>query len=353
MRNPKFLYASFYGFDNFALMRFIEAHGTALKVERGNRVFPVSDHASDIIAACERALREQSVRIRLFCEVTKLSVSDGRCRELAVTNVSNQRTERIPVADAHVIVATGGLSYASTGSTGDGYRFAAAAQHQVTETEPSLVPLETRETWAHELSGLSLRNVSVTLSDGNRALFTDFGELLFTHFGVSGPLILSASAAIPVGCKKELSLTIDLKPALDFKTLDSRILREFEQAPNKSFSNAVAALFPARLRDTMVSLSGIDPAKKVHDVTREERRDFESLIKSLPLSITKKRGWNEAVITRGGIEVKEIDPSTMRSKKADNLSFCGEVLDLDALTGGFNLQIAFSTGHLAGDSIVS
>jgi hypothetical protein len=250
-----------------------------------------------------------------------------------------------------VIVATGGFSYQATGSTGDGYRMAEESGHRLVERTPSLVPFETKEAWVTDLQGLSLRNVSVSLYNGKKKLYEDFGEMLFTHFGVSGPLILSASGMVKASqFARELSLYIDLKPALDSDQLDKRILRDFDGNRNRLFKNALSHLLPTKLIPVIISLSGIDPEKKVNEISRAERANLVALFKKMPLTVTGLRGWNEAIITRGGVSVRDINPSTMESKLVRGLYFCGEVLDLDALTGGYNLQIAWSTGHLAGIS---
>lgn len=344
LSNPKFLYSAFYGFDNQTTMSFFEECGCRLKVERGDRVFPISDHASDVINALQRRLKELYVDIRLCCEVKELLVEEtvkgvvlkgGKCLE----------------ADA-VIVATGGLSYPTTGSTGDGYRFAKQTGHELVETRPSLVPFETKEAWCKDLMGLALKNVTITLEKDGKELFKDFGEMLFTHFGVSGPLVLSASGVyVQKAWNEQVQLRIDLKPALTFEQLDKRLLREFEDNRNKQFKNALAGLFPARLIPVMIELSGIDPETKINEVSKKQRQDFVQIIKNVPLTVTGCRGFAEAIITKGGVSVKDINPSTMESKKVKNLYFAGEVLDLDAVTGGFNLQIAWSTGYLAGNNI--
>ena len=251
-----------------------------------------------------------------------------------------------------MILATGGFSYQTTGSTGDGYRFARELGHTVTQITPSLVPFYVKETCAARMQGLALKNVQVRIRDGKKLLYDEFGEMLFTHFGVSGPLILSASAAIKPGrVEKELAMEIGLKPALTEEQLDARLLREFEEAKNKQFKNAVVHLFPAKMIPVMLEAGAIDPEKKVNEITREERMGFVHLIKAFPLTLCGVRDFNEAIITRGGVSVKEVNPSTMESKLVPGLYFCGELLDLDAMTGGFNLQIAWSTGHLAGESI--
>lgn len=342
--NPKFLYSSFYSFTNEQVMDLFEELGVPLKVERGNRVFPVSDHSSDIIFALQRELQRQGVEICLHTEVKELIVESNTCKGLVLKNGKKM------YADA-CIVATGGISYQSTGSTGDGYRFAESAGHKVTALLPALVPIEVKEWYAKELQGLSLRNVTAVIYDGKKKVYEDFGEMLFTHFGVSGPLIISASSIVGKKLqKKSLTLSIDLKPALTKEQLDQRVLRDFEENKNKLFKNAIDKLFPAKLKPVMLELSGIPEDKKVNEISREERMRFVDLIKDFKMTLTNLRGYNEAIITKGGISTKEIDPGTMESKLVKNLYFAGEVLDLDALTGGFNLQIAWSTGYLAGIS---
>lgn len=345
MSNRKFLYSAFYGYDNMQVISFFHEHGLQTKVERGNRVFPESDHSSDVIACLSRALRQAHVEIALNTEVDELLTEDGRVTGVRLTNGKTRE------ADA-VIVATGGISYPSTGSTGDGYRFAEETGHKLVTPTPALVPFEIREEWAKQLQGLSLKNVSIEIFSGKKRVYEEFGEMLFTHFGVSGPLILSASAAIkPALFERELTLYLDLKPALDAEQLDKRVLREFQDAMNKSFKNSIHRLFPAKMIPVMIALSGIDPDKKVNEISKEERLSFVQLIKHVPMTVTGLRDFKEAIITKGGVSVKDINPSTMESKRCKGLYFCGEVLDLDAMTGGYNLQIAWSTGHLAGDSI--
>lgn len=347
MSNEKFLYSAFYSFDNRAMMELLEAEGCPLKVERGERVFPVSDHSSDIIGALTRALKRLQVEIRLHTRVKNLWWEDAADRSW-IRGVVLRDGKKLE-AD-RVILATGGLSYPSTGSTGDGYLFAKATGHGMIECKPSLVPFRIREDWCRELMGVSLRNVTLRLYDREKEIYQGFGELLFTHFGVSGPLVLSASSYYVSRCRGEAKLLLDLKPALDEQQLDKRLLRDFEESRNKQFKNALGQLFPAKLIPVMVRLSGIRPDKPVNEITREERRAFVSLIKALPMTVTGVRGYEEAVITKGGVSVRDVNPSTMESKKVQGLYFAGELLDLDALTGGYNLQIAWSTGHLAGES---
>ncbi|MCD7837160.1 MAG: NAD(P)/FAD-dependent oxidoreductase [Lachnospiraceae bacterium] len=350
--NSKFLYSAFYTFDNHMLMDFIEGAGCRLKVERGGRVFPVSDHSSDIIAAFAGELKKRNVTVRLKTEVTEIITE----REENGSGIKDKKLKCVGVklSDGRVmecdkcIVCTGGLSYPSTGSTGDGYKFAEKTGHRIVKTKAGLVPLETKESWCRELMGLSLKNVSLRMVNGKKELYSGFGEMLFTHFGVSGPLILSASSFYSGRENDNVSLYIDLKPALDKEQLDRRLLRDFDDNKNKSFKNSLSGLFPSRLIPVMTELSGIEPDKKVNEISKEERKGFLELIKGLPLTITGTRSFDEAIITRGGVSVKDIDPHTMESKLVSGLYFAGEVLDLDALTGGFNLQIAWSTGYLAG-----
>lgn len=346
--NGKFLYSAFYSFDNNSTMDFFEQAGCMLKTERGDRVFPKSDHSSDVIAALNRELSESGVEVFLHTPVKEILLEetpDGK-RVRGVRLVDG----RGEPADS-VVVATGGISYESTGSTGDGYRFAERAGHKLAEAKPALVPFNIQEPFCRDMMGLSLKNVSVSLSCDGKELYQGFGEMLFTHFGVSGPLILTASSYYAKRAYgKRAVLRLDLKPALTEEQLDRRILRDFEENRNRLFKNAVGGLFPAKMIPVMVALSGIDPEKKVNEVTREERKGLVSLIKGLPMTVTGSRNFSEAIITQGGVSVKEINPSTMESKIVKGLYFAGEVLDLDALTGGFNLQIAWSTGHLAGCS---
>jgi len=342
--NSKFLYSSFHAYTNQDVIDFFERIGVATKIERGNRVFPVSDHSSDVIAGLTRELKQLGVQIHLHTAVKKV-VGDGSFSYLELQNGTK-------VEGDACIIATGGFSYQTTGSTGDGYEFAKKMGHEVTEILPSLVPMRIREWYAKELQGLSLRNVSATVWDEKKKLYEDFGEMLFTHYGVSGPLMLSASSYIAKKVQeKELKLTLDLKPALSFEQLDQRVLRDFEENMNKQFKNAVGKLFPTKLIPIMIELSGIDPEKKVKLISKEERQQFVHLIKNFTMTITGLQDFNEAIITKGGVNVKEIKPSTMESKLVSGLYFVGEVLDLDALTGGFNLQIAWSTAYAAGSSI--
>ncbi len=356
--NEKFLYSAVSAFDKDAVMDFLRKAGCPLKVERGGRVFPESDHSSDVIAAFNRELKKAQVTVLLHTEAEKLLYTEDKT---AVAGVLLKGGKKLP-AD-RVIVATGGMSYASTGSTGDGYRFAEESGHEVEPPLPALVPFRAKEDWCRDLMGLALKNVAVKLVLDQKEIYDGFGEMLFTHFGVSGPLILSASSFYMKEVRRrmrkgkndrvvmpEAMLYLDLKPALTKEQLDRRLIREFEENKKKQFQNALAGLFPARLIPVMVKLSGVDPLKKAGEITRKEREGFLEKIKCLPITITGVRDFAEAIITMGGVRVKEINPSTMESRKVKGLYFAGEVLDTDALTGGFNLQIAWSTGFLAGDS---
>ncbi len=343
--NRKFLYSAFYACDNRRVIEFFERRGMPTKTERGNRVFPVSDHSSDVIAVLKQALVRAGVQVRLHTEVSEILKEEEK-----ITGVSLKNGRNLP-CDA-VVLATGGYSYQSTGSTGDGYLFAGACGHTVTALKPSLVPLTAKEPYVKQMQGLSLKNVGVTIRREQKVLFEDFGEMLFTHFGVSGPLILRASSLVGKELNRQpLAMAIDLKPALNEQQLDQRLLREFGQNKNKQFKNSVHGLLPAKMIPVLIQLSGIDPDKKINEMTRQERVGLITLLKAFPVTLTGMRDFNEAIITKGGISVKEVNPSTMESKKLPGLYFAGEVLDLDAMTGGFNLQIAWSTGYLAGSSI--
>lgn len=352
--NEKFLYSAFYTFDNQRVMDFFEEHGVKLKIERGNRVFPVSDHSSDVIAGMHRALKGKGVEVKLYTSAAKLlyekadsSTGDGMEK---ITGVELEDHKKL-LADA-VIVATGGFSYQTTGSTGDGYRFAKESGHKVTEILPSLVPFTVKEPYVMQMQGLSLKNVEVTIQKGRKVIFEEFGEMLFTHFGVSGPLILSASGRIGSTLQKqELQMKIDLKPALPREQLDARLVRDFEENKNRQFKNGLGGLLPSKMMPIVMELSGISMEKQMNSITREERLRLVELLKAFPMTLTGLRDFNEAIITKGGICVKDINPSTMESKHTKGLYFAGEVLDVDAMTGGYNLQIAWSTGYLAGNSI--
>ena len=350
MSNPKFLYSGFYSFGPQDVMNFFEEAGVPLKVERGNRVFPQSDHSSDIIRALERELKKAGAKVHLHTIVKEIVKKPEAEKVTGVILEDGTFME----GDA-VIVATGGFSYQSTGSTGDGYRFARELGLKVTDISPSLVPLKTKEDYIPKLQGLSLKNTGLTIKNGKKVLYEDFGEMMFTHFGVTGPMILSASAHIGAKLAKaengELCAYLDLKPALTKEQLDARILREFEAGQNKQFKNVIGVLFPSSLTPVMLELGGIPAEKKIHDISREERQHFVDLVKAFPFTITGMGEFKEAIITKGGVSVKEINPGTMESKKISGLYFAGEVLDLNAVTGGYNLQIAWSTAYLAAQAI--
>ena len=316
--NKEFLYSGFYSFTNNAMMELLEELGCPLKVERGNRVFPVSDHSSDVIAALQRGLRKENVDIYLNTTVKKILSEDGTVTGVRLASGDTVKADK-------VIVATGG-----------------------TKLTPALVPFEIKEDFCKQLMGLSLRNVAVKMTADGKKIYEDFGEMLFTHFGISGPVVLSASSYIGKYQGKELKFMIDLKPALNKDQLDHRVLKDFNKALNKDFVNSLDDLLPKKLIPVIVELSGIPEHKKVNEITKKERETLVSLLKRFELTITGVRGFKEAIITQGGVNVKEIDPGTMESKKVKGLYFAGEVLDLDAVTGGFNLQIAWSTGYLAG-----
>ncbi len=347
MSNPKFLYGAFYGYSNYDVIDFFEQLGLKTKIERGGRVFPESDKSSEVIGVLLKELKRLQVDIRYQCEVEQILTEDS-----AVKGVLIKKTQEKLSAD-NVIVATGGLSYPSTGSTGDGYRFAKSMGHTVTKLSPSLVPMNMKEIeLVKELQGLSLKNIEITVTSQNKVIYSDFGELLFTHFGISGPVILSASSyLVPYMGQKDLTLSIDLKPALTKEQLDARILRDFDEFKNKQYKNALDQLLPRKMIQVIIALSKIDPEKKVNLITKEERKRLVDTLKAMTLSIDRLRDYNEAVITKGGITVKEINPSTMESRLISGVYYIGEVLDLDALTGGFNLQIAWSTAYLAGNSV--
>lgn len=343
--NPKFLYSALYTCTNRDVMDFFEHAGVPLKIERGGRVFPVSDHSSDIIRALEREMKKAGVQVFLHTEVERILTEDDSVQGVLLKNGQKRLYD-------YVVVATGGCSYQTTGSTGDGLRFARELGLKVTEPRPSLVPLLAAEEYIPRLQGLSLKNTGLSIYQGKKKLYEDFGEMMFTHFGVTGPMILSASARIGKKLEKgPMNAYLDLKPALTEEQLDSRILREFEEAKNKQFKNVIGVLFPASLTPVMLELGNISPDKKIHDISREERLAFVHLIKAFPFTITGTGDFKEAIITSGGVNVKEIYPGTMESRKIRSLYFIGEVLDVDAVTGGYNLQIAWSTARLAAAAI--
>ncbi len=336
--NPRFLYSAYSNFDSQDVMNFFEELGVPLKTERGNRVFPVSDNANDIADALAREMKKLGVKV-INKRVTKLLTENS-----AVTGV---RAGGEDYSASAVLIACGGKSYPNTGSTGDGYTLAESVGHTVTELKPSLVPLVSPDKYCAELMGLSLRNVTLKLMDGEKLLYSELGEMLFTHFGVSGPLVLSASSHIRDMMPNRYKLVIDLKPALSAEQLDARIQRDFAENLNRDFSNGIRKLLPAKLVPVAVKLSGIPAEQKVNSITKEQRRKFGELIKAFPVRISSFRPIDEAIVTSGGISTKEINPKTMESKLVSGLYFAGEVIDVDAYTGGFNLQIAFSTAYTA------
>ncbi len=342
--NPKFLYSAFYTFSNDAVMDFFENQGMPYKIERGNRAFPVSDHASDVIRALERAMKEQDVRIRLHTQVRELLIEDDKATGVLLTDGGKIMADSL-------ILATGGLSYPTTGSTGDGHTMAKNSGHKIVTPRPALVPLTTKEEYILRMQGLSLKNVSLKIKDEKRVIYDAFGEMLFTHFGVSGPLVLSASSVLSRHFPREYQAYIDLKPVLSEEVLNERLLREFSERPNQHIKAVFQQLLPAKMIPVMIELSQISMDKPVNAITKEERRRLVGLFKAFPFTITGTRGFKEAIITQGGVSVKDIDPATMESKRIKDLYLVGELLDLDALTGGYNLQIAWSTGYLAGISI--
>ncbi len=343
-RNPKFLYSAVYSFDSAALMAFLEKEGVSLKVERGERVFPVSDKSSDILRAFSSALKKVGVTICLNTKVDGLWTEKEK-DDLVLRGVQI-KGERLPF-DA-VIIATGGVSYPKTGSTGDGYRLAESCGHSVVGVQASLIPMNVDEAWAVACTGLSLRNVTLRVYQRNKLRFEELGEMLFSHFGVTGPLVLSGSAYCVGDC--DVRLEIDLKPGLDIKQLEQRLQRDFDQNARRAFKNSLDGLLPQKLISVIVEKSGIDPQRQACEIRKNERQELARLLKALPLTVTGFRPIEEAIVTRGGIPTKQVDPSTMQSRLLPGLYFAGEMLDVDAQTGGYNLQIAFSTGHLAGQA---
>lgn len=341
--NKRFMYSAFSSFMPYDTIALIEEMGVPTKIERGNRVFPVSDKAVDIVDALVKNAKQSGVK---FSEGTVTSF-----------NLENNVIKSVNLADGSTVdgdafaVCTGGMSYRSTGSTGDGYALAKSVGHSIVDVEPALVSLVASNGFVPKLQGLSLRNISVKLLDGEREVYSDFGEMIFTHYGVSGPVILSASSHMTHPKEHNYKIVIDLKPALDEQTLDKRIQRDFTENTNKDFINSLSKLLPNKLIPVIVKLSGIEPSEKVNQITKAQRQNLVHLLKNFTVNISDFRPINEAIITSGGINVKEINPKTMGSKLVDNLYFAGEVIDVDAYTGGFNLQVAFSTGYLCGMNI--
>ncbi|MDD4503457.1 MAG: NAD(P)/FAD-dependent oxidoreductase [Clostridiaceae bacterium] len=342
-KNSKFFYSSFNNFSNYDLIELLKSLGLKTKVERGGRVFPESDKSSDVIKALERYLSKHNVEVKLNSKLLNIRQEDG-----AISGVLLDSGQIVECSS--VIICTGGVSYPQTGSTGDGYEIAKRAGHSICELMPSLVPLLTKEAFIKDLQGLSLKNVSIKASADGKLVYEDFGEMLFTHYGLSGPIILSASFYVSeyLRKKKGIKIDIDLKPALSEEELDKRIIRDFEKNTNKQFKNSLDELLPKKLIPVIIALSGIDESKEVHQISKLERKVLVKLLKGFNVTISGTRPIEEAIVTSGGINLKEINPKTMESKLVKGLYFAGEVIDLDAFTGGFNLQIAFSTGYAAG-----
>ena len=363
VRGKKFLTGAIYSFPPKKTIDFFENYGLSVKIERGNRAFPVSDHASDVTKTLEKACKTVGVRINLNEKVEKITctmpdiipmsdIIEGVLRDIIpMPRIAKVKTSKNEYFFDEVIVATGGISYPSTGSTGDGYVFAQEQGHTVTDLKCGLCGLNLAGDFFKDLQGLTLKNVTLTVKNGGKIVSEEFGEMLFTHFGISGPIVLSTSSLINRLPLEKLAITLDLKPALDEQTLDKRLLRDFEKYKNKQILNALFELLPQKLIPIVLSIAGISQAKAVNAVTKEERARLVKVLKRLPLKVRSLRGFEEAIITSGGIELSEINPKTMESKKVQGLRFCGEVLDVDAFTGGFNLQIAFATGYAAGKSI--
>ncbi|MEG2774232.1 MAG: NAD(P)/FAD-dependent oxidoreductase [Acetivibrio sp.] len=343
--NEKFLYSAFYGFTNFDVIDFFEQAGLKTKIERGNRVFPFSDKSSDVIYTLQRELMKYKVEIRLNSKVTDVIMENGKWSALILNGREKIKADKL-------IIATGGLSYPITGSTGDGFTFAKKMGHTITRLSPSLVPFNIKESYVKDLQGLSLKNIEAGIYADGKEIYREFGEMIFTHFGVSGPVILTGSCyAAPYLGKKKLEVILDLKPALSKEQLDARILREFDEFINKQYKNSLDRVLPRKLISVIITLSEIDPEKQVNLITKEERQHLVSVIKGMHLTVDSFREYKEAIITQGGISIKEINPSTMESKRMPNVYFVGEALDLDGVTGGFNLQIAWSTGYAAGNAM--
>lgn len=342
--NPFFLYSSLYTFTNIDTMNFFEENGIKLKVERGGRVFPESDKSSDIIKGLEKALHKNGVDIRLKSKVKKVNHRDNKI--ISVVDSNNN-----VIKGDYFILCTGGKSYPLTGSTGDGLTFAKKLGHNIVEPKPSLVPVEIKEDWVKRLQGLSLKNVKLSVYENNQKVYDDIGEMIFTHFGISGPLVLSASRHIHDVNQNSYYCELNLKPALDEKELDIRVQKDFKKYINKDFVNSLDDLLPRNMIPEIILLSGVDSHKKVHEITKAERRNLVSVLQHLKMSVEKLRPIEQAIVTAGGVDTNEIDPSTMQSKIINNLYFAGEVIDVDAFTGGYNVQIAFSTGFIAGSKV--
>lgn len=366
--NPKFLYSAYSGFDNQAFMKLIEENGTELKIERGDRVFPVSDHSYDIIDALKNALKKAGVKVRLNAQVSDIltcrkehaaTAEDVSAPSSKIAKDKSVHTERMvqgvklssgeAIFADKVVIATGGISYPSTGSTGDGHRFAQKSGHRIVPLKPALVPFDTKEEWVTSLQGLSLKNVKLSLYVDDKLKYSEMGEMLFTHFGISGPLVLTASSVLAgIDAYRKCEVFLDLKPALSDKEFDSRLIRELENGNKKEIKNILKNIYPLKLAAIACDITGIDPYKKCNEINKEERKKLFSFTKNMKITVLGTRDFNEAIVTHGGVSVKDVNPKTMESKLVSGLYFAGEVLDVDAFTGGFNIQIAFSTGMLAG-----
>lgn len=341
--NGNFLYSALYTFSNSDIIEFFNNNGLETKVERGGRIFPVSDKAFDVIRVFENLIRKHKIKLLLNTTVKDILINNNEVYGVLLNNKKKVECDKI-------VVATGGVSYPLTGSTGDGHRFATKVGHTITDLKPSLVPIETKEEWVKDLQGLSLRNVEIKVTSSKKKLYTDFGEMIFTHYGVSGPLILSSSRHIIGFENKDVKFTIDLKPSLDYEKLEKRLLRDFDKNLNRQLKNSLDEILPQKMIPVFVKLSGIDENKIVNQITKEERKRLIELFKNFEFSFKKFRPIKEAIITAGGVNIDEVNPSTMESKIVKNLYIVGELLDLDAYTGGYNLTIAFSTGYLAGQN---
>lgn len=339
VNNKHFLYSSFYTFNNEDILSLLEKYGLKVKVERGNRVFPSSNKSSDVIKALDKFLQDNGVNILLNTNVENIIMKE---------NKFNIITKEKELSFDKILLATGGKSYPATGSTGDGYKFARKIGHKITDIRPSLVPIEIKENWIKELQGLSLKNIEISAIVNKKTIYNEFGEMIFTHYGISGPIVLSMSNYLHKYEDKDIKIFIDLKPALDNEKLDTRILKDFEKYNNKQFKNSLNDLLPKKIIPAIIKLSNIDPEKPVNQITKEERITLLETIKKFPITFKSFRPIDEAIVTSGGVCVGEVNPSTMESKIQPGLFFAGEVLDLHGLTGGYNLQIAYSTGYLAG-----
>ena len=353
VRGDKFMRGSLYSFTSQDTIDFFENKGLSVKIERGNRAFPSSDHASDVTKTLEKACKQVGVSVHLNEKVVEIMTDNTTMSDIGVmSRIVKLRTNCAEYDCDYVIIATGGLSYPTTGSTGDGYAFARKLGHSIVDLRSGLCGFNLKGDYYKSLQGLALKNVTITIKNGKKMIYSDFGEALFTHFGISGPIVLSASSMINRLAVQDLCVSLDLKPALDEQTLDKRILRDFDKYKNKQIANALCELLPQKLIPIVLQECDVDERKPVNSLSKEERGKLVKILKAFPLKISSLRGFEEAIITSGGIALSEVNPKTMESKKVNGLKFCGEVLDVDAFTGGFNMQIAFSTGYAAGSTII-